>query len=82
MGQHFSNNLDSPVSNSFVLRNESLEEVTEHPCHETVGDGIFFLVSAFSSNFFIGCGNVIDLCSGEKVKLERTLFDQEFDISP
>lgn len=55
MRQHFSDNLNGPVPNGFVLCYESLEEVTEHSRHEAVGDGVFFLVPTFPSNFLIGC---------------------------
>jgi len=55
VGQHFTNDLDSAVPNGFVLCYESLEEVTEHSCHEAVGDGVFIFVPAFSSDLFLGC---------------------------
>ena len=55
MRQHFSDNLDGPVSDGFVLGYKSLEEVMEHSRHKAVGDGVFLLVSTFSPNFFIGC---------------------------
>jgi hypothetical protein len=54
VGQHFTNDLDSAVANGFVLGYESLEEMTEHSCHEAVGDGVFVFVPAFFSDLLIG----------------------------
>jgi hypothetical protein len=68
--QHFTNDLDSTVPNDFVLCQESLEEVAEHSCHEAVGDGVFFFVSAFSSDLLIGCKLVrlVGVCVWVKVE--------------
>ena len=82
MRQNFSNNLDSPVPNGFILGYEGLKEVMEHSRHEAVGDCVFFLVPAFSSNFFVGCWFVRLTDVQVQVMRGRTLFDQDFDISP
>jgi hypothetical protein len=79
--QHFSNNLDSPIPNRFVLGYKSLEEVTEHSGHEAVSNGIFILVPAFSPDLLIGCWSARLVDVRVQVKHERTLFNQDFDIS-
>lgn len=58
VGQHLANNLDSTVPNCFILGQESLEEMAEHPCHEAISDGIFLFVPAFSLDLLTGCQSV------------------------
>lgn len=81
MWQHFSNNLDSPVPNRFVLGYKSLEEVTERSGHEAVSDGIFIIVPAFSPNLLIGCWSARLIDVRVQVKYGHTLFNQDFDIT-
>lgn len=66
--QHFSDNLDGPVPNGFILGYESLEEVTKHSRHKAVGNGVFILVPTFFSNFLIGCWFVRLTCVHVQVK--------------
>ena len=80
--QHFTNDLDSAVPNGLVLGQESLEEMTEHSCHEAVSDGVFFFVPAFSSDLLIGCQPIQLVGVWVQVERKRTFFDQDLDIGP